>query len=189
MDALRGRAKVVGAAADRGRLPRLDVAVSPGDTVALGESVAEVLDVPGHTVGHVAYYFAERGRALLGGQPDGDGLRAAVRGDAGADVGEPEPDGGAAGRDAGLFRARVRGGNARFALSVDGENVALKTRAAEIAAMREKGVPTVPARLDLERATNPFLRARDADFKSRLGLENLPDAQVFAEIRRRKDAF
>ena len=61
VDALRGRAKVVGAAADRGRLPRLDVAVSPGDTVALGESVAEVLDVPGHTVGHVAYYFARRG--------------------------------------------------------------------------------------------------------------------------------
>ena len=79
--------------------------------------------------------------------------------------------------------------NTRFALSVDGENVALKTRAAEIAAMREKGVPTVPARLDLERRTNPFLRAGDADFKSRLGLENLPDAQVFAEIRRRKDAF
>ena len=91
VDALRGRAKVVGNAADRARLPRLDVAVSPGDTVALGESVAEVLDVPGHTVGHVAYYFAGRGGALLGGQPDGDGLRAAVRGDAGADVGEPEP--------------------------------------------------------------------------------------------------
>ena len=55
--------------------------------------------------------------------------------------------------------------------------------------MRQMGGATVPARLDLERATNPFLRAADADFKARLGLESLPDAQVFAEIRRRKDSF
>jgi hydroxyacylglutathione hydrolase len=67
--------------------------------------------------------------------------------------------------------------------------VALKARASEIAAMREKGTPTVPARMDLERATNPFLRATDPAFKARLGLENSPDAQVFAETRRRKDAF
>ena len=72
---------------------------------------------------------------------------------------------------------------------MDGENAALRTRATEIAAMRQMGGATVPARLDLERATNPFLRASDPAFKARLGLENLPDAQVFAEMRRRKDAF
>ena len=55
--------------------------------------------------------------------------------------------------------------NTRFALSVDGENPALKARAKEIAAMRQMGGATVPARLDLERATNPFLRARDARFQ------------------------
>ena len=79
--------------------------------------------------------------------------------------------------------------NTRFALSVDAENEALKARAKEIAAMRQMGGATVPARIDLERATNPFLRARDPEFKRRLGMEKLPDAQVFAEIRRRKDAF
>jgi hydroxyacylglutathione hydrolase len=47
----------------------------------------------------------------------------------------------------------------------------------------------VPARLGLERATNPFLRCSAADFKTRNGMEKLPDAQVFAEIRRRKDVF
>ena len=79
--------------------------------------------------------------------------------------------------------------NVRFALSVDADNPALRARAAEIAAMRQMGGATVPARLDLERATNPFLRASDPGFKARLGLEKLPDAQVFAEVRRRKDAF
>ena len=55
--------------------------------------------------------------------------------------------------------------------------------------MRQMGAATVPARLDLERATNPFLRVTAPDFRARNGLEELPDAQVFAEVRRRKDAF
>jgi hydroxyacylglutathione hydrolase len=189
VDALRGTAKVVGNAADRRRLPRLDVEVLPGDRVALGESVAEVLDVPGHTVGHVAYWFAAA-EALF----SADSLM--VMGCGRLFEGTAEQMWESLSRMAALPDAtRVYSGheyaaaNTRFALSVDGENVALKTRAAEIAAMRGKGRPTVPARLDLERRTNPFLRARDADLKSRLGLENLSDAQVFAEMRRRKDAF
>jgi hydroxyacylglutathione hydrolase len=189
LDALRGTAKVVGAAADRARLPKLDVEVRDGDRVALGESVAEVLDVPGHTVGHVAYHFAEAG-ALF----SADSLM--VMGCGRLFEGTPEQMWGSLERMATLPDATLvysgheyAAANTRFALSVDGANVALKTRAAEIAAMRERGEATVPARLDLERRTNPFLRARDADLKSRLRLENLPDAQVFAEIRRRKDAF
>jgi hydroxyacylglutathione hydrolase len=79
--------------------------------------------------------------------------------------------------------------NLRFALSVDGGNEALRQRGQEIGAMRQMGAATVPARLDLERATNPFLRVTTKEFRTRNGLEGLPDAQVFAEIRRRKDAF
>ena len=54
-------ATVVGAAADRHRLPVLDIAVEDGDSISLGGSTAEVIDVPGHTIGHIAYYFAEAG--------------------------------------------------------------------------------------------------------------------------------
>jgi hydroxyacylglutathione hydrolase len=79
--------------------------------------------------------------------------------------------------------------NARFALTVDGENAALRERAEAIAALRAHGAPTVPARLGLERATNPFLRASQPEMKAALGMEGSPDDQVFAEIRRRKDAF
>ena len=96
---------------------------------------------------------------------------------------------GAAGLDPGFPGHEYAESNTRFALSVDAENEALKARAKEIATMRQMGGATVPARMDLERATNPFLRARDPELKRRLGMEELPDAQVFAEIRRRKDAF
>ena len=191
VDALRKSfgAQVVGAAADRKRLPKLDVAVEPGDAVALGGSVGEVLDVPGHTVGHVAYHFPEA-KALF----SADSLM--VMGCGRLFEGTPDqmwqslstmaalPD------DTMVYSGHEYAeSNTRFALSVDAANPQLKERAEEIARLRRQGVPTVPARLDLERATNPFLRAGNADFKAGLGLEGLPDAEVFAEVRRRKDGF
>ena len=191
VDALRRvhDARVAGAAADSQRLPRLDVALKQGDRIALGESVADVLEVPGHTVGHVAYYFAEA-EALF----SGDSLM--VMGCGRVFEGTPEQMWGSLAAMAKLPDATLlhsgheyAESNARFALTVDAENQALRERAAEIAAMRQMGGATVPARLDLERATNPFLRCADPGFKARLGLVNLPDAQVFAEVRRRKDAF
>lgn len=182
-------ARVAGAAADARRLPRLDIALDPGATVAVGESNAEVVDVPGHTVGHVAYHFPEAAALFSADSLMVLGCGRLFEGTAGQ-------------MWASLSRlAALPGGtlvhsgheyaeaNLRFALSVDGENEALLHRAKEIGALRQMGAATVPARLDLERATNPFLRVPDADFKARNGLEGLPDAEAFAEIRRRKDTF
>ena len=191
VDALRETygATVVGAAADRRRLPALDIAVEGGDTVAVGASMGEVIDVPGHTVGHVAYYFAGAG-ALF----SADSLM--IMGCGRLFEGTADQMWRSLSRMAALpGETRVYSGheyaqaNTRFALSIDGDNPALAARAAEIEAARANGSPTVPARLDLELATNPFLRARDPALKARLGLPNSPDAQVFAEIRKRKDAY
>lgn len=79
--------------------------------------------------------------------------------------------------------------NARFALSVDSANGALKERAARIDAARAKGEPTVPSRLGEEKATNPFLRADDPDLAAALGLTGASAAEVFSEVRTRKDNF
>jgi hydroxyacylglutathione hydrolase len=181
--------KVAGAAADARRLPRLDLELAPGDRVAVGESVAEVVDVPGHTIGHVAYYFPEAG-ALF----SADSLM--VMGCGRLFEGTAEQMWASLSRLAALPDATLvysgheyAESNARFALSVDGENEALLRRVDEIGALRQMGAATVPARLGLERATNPFLRCSAPEFKTRNGLEKLPDAQAFAEIRRRKDAF
>ncbi len=182
-------AKVAGATADRRRLPALDLALADGDTVALGESEARVIDVPGHTVGHIAYYFAEAGAVFTADSLMVMGCGRLFEGT--ADQMWRSLSTLAALPDETLVYSghEYAQANTRFALSVDKDNAALRERAAEIAAMRQMGGATVPARLDLERATNPFLRASDPAFKAALGLEKLPDAQVFAEIRRRKDAF
>jgi hydroxyacylglutathione hydrolase len=189
VDALRKGARVVGATADRRRLPPLDVEVEPGDTVPVGESVANVFDAPGHTVGHIAYHFPEAGALFSADSLMVMGCGRLFEGTA-EQMWQTLSTLSALPDETLVYSGHEYAeSNTRFALSVDGDNVALKARASEIAAMREKGTPTVPARMDLERATSPFLRATDPAFKARLGLENSPDAQVFAETRRRKDAF
>jgi len=79
--------------------------------------------------------------------------------------------------------------NAKFAVTVDPNNRALKERAADIAVLRDSGKPTIPTTLGVERATNPFLRADDADVAAAIGLAGADPVEVFAEIRRRKDTF
>jgi hydroxyacylglutathione hydrolase len=192
VDRLRGAfgARVAGAAADRRRLPALDIAIAEGDRVALGASEAEVFEVPGHTVGHIAYYFRDAQALFSADSLMVMGCGRLFEGTAGQMWASLTKL--AALPDA----TRVYSGheyaesNTRFALSIDPDNPALRARAAEIATARAEGRPTVPARLDVERATNPFLRAVEPGMRARLGLAtDASDAQVFAEARRRKDAF
>jgi hydroxyacylglutathione hydrolase len=182
-------AKVAGAAADARRLPALDLALGEGDSVEIGESRGQVLDVPGHTVGHIAYHFPES-RALF----SADSLMALGCGR----LFEGTPDqmwsslrkmAALPGETLVYSGHEYSASNAKFALSIDPENAALKARAEDIELKRIEGLPTVPVRLSLEQATNPFLRAADPDLKAQLGLSTHPDDQVFAEIRRRKDSF
>ncbi len=79
--------------------------------------------------------------------------------------------------------------NARFALTIDPENPALADRARKTEALRAENRPTLPTTIGEELATNPFLRWDDAAIRARLGLEKAADAEVFAEIRKRKDNF
>ncbi|MEV8466175.1 hydroxyacylglutathione hydrolase [Fluviibacterium sp. DFM31] len=182
-------ARVVGAAADASRLPRLDIAVSPGDTLAFGTDTLQILDVSGHTIGHIAYFFSNA-HVLL----SGDSLMALGCGR----LFEGTP----AQMHASLMRmaalpddTKICSGheytqaNARFALTVDPDNPDLKARAEKVDRLRKDGHPTVPSTLAEEKATNPFLRADDPDIRRRLGMETATNTEVFAEIRARKDRF
>jgi hydroxyacylglutathione hydrolase len=167
-------AKVVGAKMDAARLPKLDQAVAEGDHVAFGAARAEVLHLPGHTSGHIAFHFAADHILLCG-----DIIFA-------LGCGRPLEAGGMEQLHASLKRiARMPGatrlccgheyteGNARFALSVEPENKALKAEAEAAGALRAAGRPTVPTTLAQELAANPFLRARDlAEFAARREAKN-----------------
>jgi hydroxyacylglutathione hydrolase len=189
VEELRHGARVIGAAADTHRLPPLDLAVHPGDSITVCGEVTQVIDVPGHTVGHVAFYMPGVSAVFTA-----DSLMALGCGR--LFEGTPEQMWQTLVRLAALpGETRVFSGheytasNARFAATIDPDNPDLAARAAAIADLRENGQPTVPATIALELATNPFMRANLPYMKQAMGMAYSPDAAVFAEIRARKDRF
>jgi len=182
-------ARVTGAAADAHRLPPLDIAVSEGDEVAIGSETGRVIDVSGHTVGHIAFHFPDSGAVFTADSLMALGCGRVFEGTM------PQMHA-SLGKLAALSpETLVYSGheytqaNAAFAQTVDPGNPRLAERAEEISRTRAAGRPTVPASLAEELETNPFLRADDPAIRAHLGMEGATDAEVFAEIRRRKDRF
>ncbi|RAK59949.1 hydroxyacylglutathione hydrolase [Phenylobacterium hankyongense] len=168
------------------RIARLDREVRGGDSVMLGETRFEVIESGGHTLGHIAYYDADDAVAFVGDTLFALGCGRLFEG-------KPEqmwdslqrlaalPD------DTRVYCAHeYTASNARFALSVD-DGPALKARAAAVFAARERGEPTVPTTIGLEKATNPFLRA--PQLAERVGAAGQPDYKAFAAVREAKDMF
>lgn len=150
---------ITGPAAEAGRIPTLDVQVKGGDIVRLGDAVAYVLDVPAHTAGHIAFHFAEDKAAFVGDTLFAMGCGRLFEGTADqmfANMRALE----ALGDDTAIYCAHEYTlSNGRFALTVEPDNKALVQRMAEVVALRDRGEPTVPTTIALERATNPFMRA------------------------------
>jgi hydroxyacylglutathione hydrolase len=174
---------------EAGQIGAVTRRVRPGDRINLGACEAQVLDVGGHTRGHIAYWF-DQDKALF----CGDALFALGCGR--MFEGTPEQ------MQAGLARLRAlpddvvvwcaheyTASNAKFALSVDPDNPQLRAYAEEVFEKRERGEPTVPTTMAREKAANPFLRWDDPAIRARLDMTDADDVAVFAELRRRKDGF
>ncbi|MEI6098581.1 MAG: hydroxyacylglutathione hydrolase [Alphaproteobacteria bacterium] len=180
-------ATVLGAAADAHRLPPLTRRLREGDTVAIGSETAHVLDVSGHTLGHLAF-------VLPGLAFTADSLMAAGCGR--LFEGTPALMWQSLGKLAALPpETMICSGheyttaNLRFALTIEPDSPALLARIAAVAAARAADHPTVPSRLSDELATNPFLRAHLPQIKAQIGLPHASDVETFTEIRARKDRF
>ena len=182
-------ATVIGPAADRDRIPDIDRAYRDGETFQFGGQAVQVLDVPGHTRGHIAFWFEESEAVFTGDTLFAMGCGRLFEG-------TPEQMWRSLSKIAALpGETRVycgheyTQGNARFAVTVDPENTVLKARAKEIDALRAKGQPTLPSTIGQERATNPFLRADQPALAFAVGLPASDPVPVFAAIRQRKDHF
>lgn len=182
-------AKVVGAKADAARLPDLDLAVSEGDTVSLGSLQAQIFDVSGHTVGHIAFYVAAASACFTADSLMALGCGRLFEGTAPQMWDSMQKLMALPPETTICSGHEYTASNAKFALTVDPDNSALISRAAQVDAARAKGSPTVPSTLATELATNPFLRPADPGIRATLGMPTAPDADVFAEIRKRKDNF
>lgn len=181
------QARVIGPSKEATKIGGLDIAVGEGDEIRIGALEGVVMEVPGHTSGHVAYWFEEEEIVFTG-----DTLFAM-----GCGRGFEEP---AIVLFESLMKLAALPGetkvycgheytlaNARFALSVDPDNAILKERAEEVARLREAGEFTLPTTIAIELATNPFLRADAPDVQAAVGMSGADPAAVFAELRERKN--
>ncbi|MDG2318831.1 MAG: hydroxyacylglutathione hydrolase [Rhodospirillaceae bacterium] len=180
---------IVGPGHDRDRIPGIDLEVNDGDTFKFGAAEADVFFVPGHTRGHIAYWFAGADALFCGDTLFSIGCGRVFEGTMDQ-------------MWSSLSRLRAlpsetrvycaheyTQSNIQFAVSVDPNNLALRTREAEVKRKRERGEPTVPSRLGEELAANPFLRADQSDFQAALGMAGADPVAVFTKVRQRKDSF
>ncbi len=181
------QAAVYASGVDRGRIPGQTVELKAGDTVQFGGRLATVLFVPGHTRGHIAYYFPQSGDLFCGDTLFAGGCGRLFEGTPQQMLGSldqlrqlPEPTRVWCAHEYTL-------NNLKFALTVDGENPDLQARYQQVAALRQAGSPTVPSTIGEERLTNPFLRWEQPALQAAAGTQ-VPD-RVLARIRGMKDQF
>jgi len=182
-------AVVVGPAPDRARIPGIDIALDEGARFRLGDAEAEILFIPGHTKGHIAFHFRGERALFCGDTLFSLGCGRMFEGTApmmwdSLDKLRRLP------AETRVFCGHeYTAANARFAASIDPDNQALRRREREVAELRGRDKPTIPSTMGEERAANPFLRADDPALAAAVGLPDAPPAEVFGEIRRRKDNF
>jgi hydroxyacylglutathione hydrolase len=185
----RHKCRVVAPRAEAQRIAHVDETVAEGDKVAVGALAAQVIDTPGHTAGHISYFFPAEKLAFVGDTLFSIGCGRVIEG-------TPEmmwdsllklralPD------DTRFYCGHeYTAANIRFAKTIEPNNKALAARGAEVAKLLAAGKPTIPATIAAEKAANPFLRADDAEVANAVGLGEAPAWKVFAEIRQRKNRF
>jgi len=161
-------ARVSGPAAEADRIPGIDVALKEGDTVSIGGHVGEVWEVPGHTLGHIAYIFRSAGIAFVGDTLFAMGCGRLFEGTPDQMFASLTRLAALPGETLAYCAHEYTLANAKFAAHAEPDNAATADRLAEVERLRASGQMTVPTTIALERATNPFIRAASvADFADR----------------------
>jgi hydroxyacylglutathione hydrolase len=178
---------VTGPEIEADRIPGLTRGVTAATTLAFAGHPITVLETPGHTLGHVTYVFPDDALAFTGDTLFSLGCGRIFEGDA-------EMMWQSVSKIAALPAAtKIYCGheytlnNARFAITVEPGNRALVDRIREVEALRAAGKPTLPTTVEVERATNPFLRPQSHEIRAKIGLEGGLDWQIFARLRQMKN--
>jgi hydroxyacylglutathione hydrolase len=183
------RCRVVAPRGEAAKIAHVDETVGEGDTVRVGGLSGRVLETPGHTAGHISYFFPAGKLAFVGDTLFSVGCGRVIEG-------TPEmmwqsllkiralPD------DTRLYCGHeYTAANCRFAVTIEPDNQTLRKRADQVTMLIGKGEPTIPTTVAEEKAVNPFLRADLPSVAAGVGLKGAPPAQVFAAVRGRKDRF
>jgi hydroxyacylglutathione hydrolase len=178
---------IVGPRGEAAKVPGIDKQVSEGDTFKFGGHEVRVLDTPGHTAGHITYWLPADNVAFVGDTLFAIGCGRVIEGNAQM-MWESLRKLMALPRETAVYCGHeYTQANAKFALTIEPENEALKKRAKEVDQLRAAGKATLPTTIGVELETNPFLRPHVAAIQKRLGMTGKPEWQIFGEIRERKN--
>ena len=183
------KCRVVAPAAEADQIPAVDETVREGDKVSVGKLSANVIETPGHTSGHIAFWFHADKLAFVGDTLFSIGCGRVIEGTPGM-----------------MWRSLVKlrdlpddteiycgheytAANIKFARTIEPNNAALIAREAQVKQQIAKGEPTIPVTIGEEKKANPFLRADVPEVAASIGMAGKQASQVFAEIRARKNKF
>ena len=181
--------RIIGPLAEKDRIPGIDTTVKGGEVFELAQRKIRVFECPGHTLGQITYYFENDWLLFAADNIFAMGCGRVLEGTMEQMY-----------HSVNQFRAihpmtsvycghEYTEANAKFALSVEPGNRALQQRATVVANMRSKGEMTCPTTIGDELKTNPYFRCDSPEIRANLGMENATDAEVFAELRTRKNNF
>ncbi|CAL9051302.1 probable hydroxyacylglutathione hydrolase 2, chloroplastic isoform X1 [Musa acuminata AAA Group] len=183
-------AKVIGSAKDKDRIPGIDISLHDRETWMFAGHEVLVMETPGHTKGHVSYYFPGCGAVFTGDalfslscgklfEGDPDQMLSSLQ----QIMSLPDATDVYCGHEYTLS-------NSKFALSIEPNNQALQEYAAHVAQLRSKMLPTIPTTIKREKQCNPFLRTSSPEIRQKLNIPlSASDAQALGIIRRAKDNF
>ena len=180
-------ASVTGPGAEAERIPDLTREVTASSSLEFAGHPIKVLETPGHTLGHITYYWPDDALAFTGDTLFSLGCGRIFEGDAETMWDSLSKIAALPGDTRVYCGHEYASSNGRFALVVEPENEALEARVAEVEKLRSEGKPTLPTTIDQEKATNPFLRPQSRAIRARLGLEGAVDLEVFARLRQLKN--
>ena len=182
-------AKVVGFAGDKHRIPGIDITLKDNDKWNFENLEVKILHIPGHTLGHICFFFEKEKVAFTGDTLFSLGCGRIFEGNHNQMLKS-------------LSRikklpmdTKIYCGheytykNAEFCMKYDRNNVDLKKKFEEVKKLRSNNLPTIPSSLEDELKTNIFLRCNQNDLKAKLNMKNQEDSKVFKMVRDLKDSF
>ena len=183
------KARVVAPRGEADRVPMVDEKAGEGDFVKVGKLTAKVIETPGHTIGHIVYWFEDDNLLFAGDTLFSLGCGRVMEAPMAVMWNSLEKLAELPGETQVYCGHEYTLANGKFALTVDPTNAMLKEHLEKATALRAAGAFTIPSTIALELAINPFLRADEQDVRAAVGLPDADPAEVFAAIRERKNQF
>jgi len=182
-------AKVVGFAGDKHRIPEIDIAIKDNERWIFGKSSIKILHIPGHTSGHICFFFEKEKIAFTGDTLFSLGCGRIFEGDHKQMLNSLNKIKNLPKETKIYCGHEYTHKNAEFCMKYENNNVDLRKKFEQIKKLRSQNLPTIPSILGDELKSNIFLRCDQKELKNKLNMKNQEDLEVFRKVRDLKDSF